>query len=914
MPVQLLNEQTNQIVTLSNEEALVALQSGQFSGRETDTIPMYSPTGNVVEVVIPNLKNKLLQGYRVQTEGQATSIEEREQFEGRTISSFLAGAARGPSFGISDAILTGTGVVSPETLQGLKEYNRGVSSIGEIGGIAGSLLIPGVAPFKAGGGLVRGVGRLGLGAERAVTGALKAKAGTGLAGRLLTKGVGVGSGAAVEGGFYGGGQLLSDVVLGDADLTAENALRYLGTGSVLAGGIGGTIGLSQVALPAALSRVKSSLVKMRPADEKSLLSHVWNKSMVPAAQRLSTKPRDLVEDFVSMTPEAARRRSLASVSTEEQNKKIYDFFKRMEDFSDEVVDQKNIAYSGRKVLIEKLIDDVPIGQGIMGTRRVVMDIDDRIAGFKANPAKYGLDADFSELKKLRDTLEISMNKARKGKIKTGRLFDDINDVRRNLGHLNEEVYGKGSPSQREIAKQMRDVYRNIRGYMDDTANFGPAAKIVSDMDTAISEFFDAKKAFQISFGKEKLNIRRFNASMKRLGSPEGAEIENVIDDYVSRSTNLIEIFEHSLQEEQLLNKGLVQKISRDLIKNKSEMREIVSARRGMRELLYGARGAGKTIVEKVSGGIGGGVGGTLGAIWGGMGGAVGGAIAGLKISEGFSRLMTNPGKTAELMHSLGQFNSQNKSIIRKSIENFVKGTGKVKEISRPLSWNILSQISIDGQKKPKNEIEGFKRVHDRLAQIQANPLSIVDMAQVSGMEEIPQVQMALTAKIQNIVNFLMSKIPTDPMSEYTAIPSFREWQPGDFELKKFSTYLAYVNDPLLILKDIEKGNVSPESIEAVRFAFPELFAQIQDEVLSNLTELRENLPYDKRLTLSQILDVPLEDSLHPEHYQGLQDTFIEEGISEESLLQDMMDKNSKPVQLDLAKQEKTKPEELAEIG
>ena len=45
--------------------------------------------------------------------------------------------------------LTATGLVKPETLKGLKEYNPGATFLGEVGGIGGSLALGPFTPVGA---------------------------------------------------------------------------------------------------------------------------------------------------------------------------------------------------------------------------------------------------------------------------------------------------------------------------------------------------------------------------------------------------------------------------------------------------------------------------------------------------------------------------------------------------------------------------------------------------------------------------------------------------------------------------------------------------------------------------------------------------------------------------------------------
>lgn len=880
--------------------------------------------GEVYRVNREQARKALESGWTLETPKEKIQREEEAEYGDRPIAAFLTGFPRAATFGFSDWLLKGAGVPQ-ETLQGIERYNRGVSGTAEVGGLAASLFVPG-GPLARMGTLARGAARLGPGLGKApgiitpaVTRALGGTAGRGLAGKMLAKGGGLAAGVGVEAGLYGGGQLASDIALGNAELTAENILRYVGTMSILGGGLGAGLGASSVVLPAVFTKAKSSLQKMAPGEDQSLAAALWNRTAVPLAKRVSTKPPALVEEYLSMTPQAAKKRALGTLMGREQNEKIVDFFRTTEDFVKVVYDEKNLAYSGRKKLLKDLMKDVPIGEGVMATRRIIMDIDARLATFRAQPSTYGLKPDVSKIMEFRTILNRSIGKARKGKITTQELFEDVYNVRKNMGWHNKNVYGKGNLEQQEIAHQMRNVERNIRGIIDDSGIFGPAAKIYADMAEAFARFGEARTPFLKMFGKEKLDIQKFSSKLKKLDTPEGIKITQTLDEYINSSANLIDIFEQSVGSIQPLKKGLVEKLGADLLQKRKGMGEIMKARAEMRELLYGG---GETVAETMGGVLGGLVGasmaGTLGmtslGTWGAAGGLWGGFHVGKGMGRGLARLLTDPGKTAEMMVSLGKMNEKTDFLIKHSVRNFIKKTGKVSQIARPVGLSILTDVSMDGGKKPKTPLEGYKRTYERLAQVQADPTSLVELTQAPGLEELPQVQMALTAKTQNIANFLYDKIPKDPMISQVALPALREWKPGDLELKEFAAYLVYVNDPLLILKDLDDGNLTPESVEALRYAHPEIFLKIQQEIMSHLTDLRENLPYEKRLVLSQLLDVPIEESLLPENYQGLQNTFALEGQAEQELAQTMVKRITRAKELNLAEQEKTKLDQFSEVG
>ncbi len=216
----------------------------------------------------------------------------------------LAGAARGLSFGLSDQILTKTGLVQPKTLSGLEEANPVSSGVGEVGGFVAGLLGPTEAGL-----LVKGAEAAGKIAERSAAKyitkqALGAGASKTVAASIAEKMVPKILGSAVEGSFYGAGNLLSEEALGKADFNAENLLGSIGTGALIGGVAGGLFGAAEVVAPYA----------------KTLAGKV-SKPLTDAAEGLTNKSKAIGE-LTGMTKKEAMRAEQSKVMQD-----LPDFFK-----------------------------------------------------------------------------------------------------------------------------------------------------------------------------------------------------------------------------------------------------------------------------------------------------------------------------------------------------------------------------------------------------------------------------------------------------------------------------------------------------------------------------------------------------------------------------------------------------------
>lgn len=184
-------------------------------------------------------------------------IELEEKYGDSGVRAAVESALSSATFGLSDQGISALGPEYQEALRERRERNEGEATLGEITGIAGPLLFSGGTSLlgrgiaKAGLGL-KGAAKVGKGVENLTTKGLNklfvTKGKETFAKDVLKKGIAKGSGSAVEGTFFGVGELIEENALGRADLNAENLMAYGGQGALWGGLIGGGLGSSMTAL------------------------------------------------------------------------------------------------------------------------------------------------------------------------------------------------------------------------------------------------------------------------------------------------------------------------------------------------------------------------------------------------------------------------------------------------------------------------------------------------------------------------------------------------------------------------------------------------------------------------------------------------------------------------------------------
>ena len=203
------------------------------------------------------LNNKAIEGY-----------SNLQKAHGTTSQQVLAGieaVARGASLGTSDFVESRTGLSTPEAIQGRIAANPSTSFLGNVVGSGGLLAVTGGL-----GGLAEGVA---------------GKLGAGLAGKV--------AGEAAVGSILGGGNLVSDIALGDTDVNAQKVLSTVGLGAAIGGGFGalGTLSKAVGAIPAMFRKATGGIDT--PALVDGLPTGVG--SVVDVPESLGKVPRSLQE-------------------------------------------------------------------------------------------------------------------------------------------------------------------------------------------------------------------------------------------------------------------------------------------------------------------------------------------------------------------------------------------------------------------------------------------------------------------------------------------------------------------------------------------------------------------------------------------------------------------------------------------
>lgn len=239
----LYDHKNKTVLNVPHEEAEAYLKSGQFTLPKKTRLNIIDPnTGEAHSIDGAEAYNALQSGYRLERaeETRERHLQDKYGGVGQGAIAALEGFGRGALTGASDQLLKMDPNVTQEDLAGREEANPIISTVSEGAGLV-------LSPLAK----ILGVEAAAAKTESFIAKqAVKAGLSNPVAKSIATKIIPHAAGSAVEGAFYGGGQLLSEEALGKADLNAENLAAYIGTGALLNGAFGATFaGAKELAGP-----------------------------------------------------------------------------------------------------------------------------------------------------------------------------------------------------------------------------------------------------------------------------------------------------------------------------------------------------------------------------------------------------------------------------------------------------------------------------------------------------------------------------------------------------------------------------------------------------------------------------------------------------------------------------------------
>lgn len=146
----------------------------------------------------------------------------------------------------------------------------------------------------------------------------------------------------------------------------------------------------------------------------------------------------------------------------------------------------------------------------------------------------------------------------------------------------------------------------------------------------------------------------------------------------------------------------------------------------------------------------------------------------------------------------------------------------------------------------------------------------------------PELRQAVIGATTRKLAFLASKLPGGGLLRPPLPTGEPEWSPDRASLETFARYVEAANDPAGVLERALGGDLSLEGVETLQAVYPQIFAEAQAHLFEHAEALSEALPYHRRMALSTLFEVPLDDSMQPEY---IADTIAEYTKADEAQAQ-----------------------------
>jgi hypothetical protein len=204
------------------------------------------------------------------------------------------------------------------------------------------------------------------------------------------------------------------------------------------------------------------------------------------------------------------------------------------------------------------------------------------------------------------------------------------------------------------------------------------------------------------------------------------------------------------------------------------------------------------------------------------------------------------------------------SISRKTSQAVEKSSKFIFEKVKPPTKGagIIIEKETTGQRteRYKKAIEKLKNLSD----VPDSMLNDLDNATRETFEYAPKISQGLQLAAVRATGFLLSKMPQSPDKGILDEP----YEPSQAQIITFMRYNDVVNNPLIALKQLEDNYVPRETLETLKTVYPSLYADMKQSIIGQLTDKiaggKVDLPYQKRVVLSQFLEMPLDSSFRPD--------------------------------------------------
>lgn len=892
MPTVLINPETSKAEAFEPDQAQQALQSGYH-------VPLTDTEGNAFAAPFEEAQRLVGEGSHFQpTEGQLGELLKHAEFTtpGQQAATFIEGALRPLSFGLSGPTETGLGISTNERQLERARQNPGISAMGEMAGIAGGIF---AAPESSVPGLI----------TKAGDAAAKQIAARGMFGRAAQMAVR----GAIETGLYEASNQASEKLLGDPNATAEHMMSHIGFSSLLGGGLGlamapiaegisKAVGLGQGYLGRTIE--KGSDIVEKPSTLEEILPYTGTSQ----AERADViKGLSELKPNVKEIDEAGARLGVTPLESQRSNSKI------VQNLDSALMKEKTWTGMSRQTeaaqqfkVVSNAVDEAlgndlgltkaEVGETLKSGLATALEqeykpIQNIYRGLKEAGQNVPIEAnaiksaakDMTNIEGLMSSKGLPISESSPGYQLAKRVSEELP----NLGTIDDlrlysQRIGQDTMAKPELKYVAGQIQKKLSALEESTLL--AKAKDQPLMASLIDEHMTAKSSY--SALRDKLD-ELGSVIGKKLRKGEGPQAfvdwlsatapERIADKlFTKNNSKFLSFFREQFPEQadllSLLKKNQIRDAAmRDgVIQPSKVLKEIDKLEPEIKNFLFKTEDLQRLKDAKT-------------------------------LIESFPKEI-NPSGTAETIHIFDLFKNllslpaaQAASYLKKAmIKGLVNASpGEAPLITTLLHLNDFSSkamrtmnrygASIFGAGAVKYHDESTKKGGEALkaneplpqnkiativAQNSQNPMGLVDhlstnFASVSPYA--PETISAVSKGVGRAVSFLASKVPKSerqaPLDEKGVI--------SNSEIAKFNRYASVVENPMSVLGHVKDGTVVPQDMETLGAVYPTMLNQMRHTVTEKLINFASKhdvaeLPYKTKLGLSMFLGQNLDSTISPQ--------------------------------------------------
>lgn len=832
-------------------------------------VNVIKPTGEVVAIPSYSVEFVLARGWQVETTDARRQRLVQERFGDRGAEAALAGVLRGATLGLSDPLLTKTGLVEPTTLAGLQEASPVTSLASEIAGVLASAALTKKAPAAQ-------VSRLGA----AVRGMTSARLGAGAGAKLA----GMAAGFGAEGAVYGAGRLVSEEALGRADITAENVMAYVGISAAVGAGLGGVTGAAGEIVRRSAHGVARHGAKavdklyLATTGEPGKLGDAYRKlSRVLAKAHTAVGEGD--EKAITDLLTSAQKRGLLNVGDDVMAQSVDDLGAAVDDLArgGELLDPLAMGTMKRDQ-VAKIVRTGNEGQVVAEASKVFERISGRLQGIvkdSAQPkatrkaAQEALDIVRGSQEKVTGWRYVKATKkvphdwemVRGWQADNTGAFFYLDRLKRTLGNRKFSAAGVQHPGglKGDLATSVRDIYdRELRNLLTRPELWGDdVVRLQTEMNAAYQRYLhnvgEFKKRFMsptkidekmvgegkwsLTFDHDKGKLEEF---LRRLGTSSGRarEARLLFDQHTKARGDLSRMITKHFDVPEPIAKwaATTDDSLKSIAATVKQAEERLVAQNQLRQM------AGTDAIS-------------MAAVGYAVGGAPGVAAA---------AAITRPDRVIRTLAAIDRIADKVRGRATEAIDTFIekaaKRAGRAAISVGPVGGVVAGRAgAAKGERAPDYNEKMLEVLNDVM-----DPGSLAKRIS----RDVDGIARDAPATAQHIVigemrkrRYLAEMLPRGRREPYPFDPPGAITEPTAFEKSQWLQRVVTAENPLSVLRSMERGQITRPQVETLKAVYPNLYEQIRNAILLKLPG--SGLSYHDRLAVAALFDARIDRTLAP---------------------------------------------------